>query len=273
MTDETQKIDLLSERLVKLEKEIRRLRRASVLLFALLALTILGLHLQSHRKLSADEIVAREFVVASSSGTASARMTNFPGGSGLEIYAANGERRAQLIAGGEQSALNLYTPVTSNHSASLNLFYEDKLMSSLRSDNAGSILEMHSGTANGTSNGAAILSLHRAEASFTLNGAGENVPKISMESEATHACEILGDYSPVEAHRSVLAGTVLPQPAKGIPRAALCINSPGLPVLDLRDVVGDHAILGVPPAGRVATSAASLSLTQKSGKSLHFEPR
>lgn len=272
MIPETQNRDLLTERLVRLEKEVRWMKRAGVSFAAVLALIVLAFHLRGHYRLSADTIVAQEFVLANPSGGTAARLTNFPEGSGLEIYAASGERRVQLIGGGEQAALNLYTPVTSNHSASLNLFYEDKLMSSFRSDNAGSVLELHSGASNGTANGSAILSLHRAVTSFTLNGNGENVPKISMEADASHACETLGDYSPDEAQHQAEAGLSTPSPFKGVPRVSLCIHSPGFPALNLRDVSGDHAILGIPQGSNSEGSAASLVLTQKNGKSLHLEP-
>lgn len=272
MIPETQNHDVLTQRIARLEKEVRWIKRAGMFSFAALAIIVLAFHLRGHYKLTADTMVARVFVLANSSDGPAARMTNFPEGSGLEIYAANGERRVQLIGGGEQAALSLYTPVTSNHSASLNLVYENRLMSSLRSDHAGSVLELHSGTANGVANGSAVLSLHRALTSFTLNGNGETVPKISMEADAAHACETLGDYSPAENEHDSDAGLETPSPVKGVARASLCIHSPGFPALNLRDLSGDHAILGTPEIADSEGSAASLVLRQKNGKSLHLEP-
>ncbi len=54
-----------------------------------------------------------------------------------------------------------------------------------------------------------------------------------------------------------------------------CLHSPGLLVLELVDLGGNRAVIGIPNTPDLSLeghSAASLILKQKSGSKLHVEP-
>jgi hypothetical protein len=245
--------ELVVERLHKLQKEIRRIKRLGIGVTAALAALILLYRPVTHRQVS-----AQEFVLTDALGRVRARLAFFPDGPGLEIYGASGEPRVHLVGGGEEATLNLYIPVTAERgAASVNFFRDDTVVSSFRANPATSILEMHS-AADG---GAAFLSLQGGTASLTLSSAGEGTPKVSLETNENYACATLGG-----AHEPLAGGS-------------LCLHAPGLPALELTDLKGNRAVLGIRQTADLATggppenSAASLALQHKSGKSLHLTPR
>lgn len=251
MALESQENEGLTQRIQALQKEIRRVKLAGALLLALL----LVLWLQRHRTLNAEEVVTRNLVLTDSNGQTRARMAVFPEGAGLEVYAASGERRVQLVGGGEEATLNLYLPVTAvREQAAVNFYHNDVLMSSFESDAAGGRLVLHSPADNGR----ASLSLHGTTASLTLTGAAEKVPKLQLEADQSHVCTAL--YGARESS----AG------------ASLCLNSPGLPSLELADLTGDRTAIGIPQApdlNQEQKSAASVILKLKDGKILRLAPR
>jgi hypothetical protein len=59
----------------------------------------------------------------------------------------------------------------------------------------------------------------------------------------------------------------------------LCLHSPGLPTLELVDLAGNQAVLGITQNAGLSVgksqgnSAVSLALQHKSGKSLHLAPQ
>lgn len=253
MDPETQDNQLLAERLQKLQQEVCRLRRISISGAVLLTVLILLFRLQGNRQVS-----AQEFLLTDSAGRVRAKLAMLPEGPGLEIYAASGEPRVQLVGGGEEATLNLYIPVTATRgAASVNFFQDENVLSSFRANRAASFIEMHSAA----DNGAAILALQGGAASFKLSGAGDGAPGVSLDTDAAHACAALGGAAEASAGGS------------------LCLHSPGLPVLELTDLAGNRAVLGVTQTADLSTgkphesSAASLALQHKSGKSLHITPR
>lgn len=253
MSIETREYERLAERLEKLEKQLRWIKRTGYVAAAVLAVLVLSYRLARYRQVS-----SQEFVLTDSAGRVRARLASFPEGPGLEVYAASGEPRVQLIGGGEEASLNLYTPATAGQgAASVNLFRDTALMSSFRAEPRTVLLEMHSPHGHGV----ATLALQHGTTSFTLSGAGEEAPKVSLQTDATHACAALG-------------GTA--QPAAS---GSLCLYSPGLPTLELADLRGNRAVLGIPqspapnPSKAQESSAASLALEHKSGKSVHLSPQ
>lgn len=253
MNTEPQENASLAAKLQELQNELRWIKRLSIAAAVVLAVVILHYHRLGYRS-----VIAQEFVLTDTLGHERAKLAFLPEGPGLEIYAASGERRVQLVGGGEDATLNLYVPITATSgAASVNLLHNDTMISTFRTDHGAALLEMHSVSGNG----AAVLSLRHHAASLNLTGAGEDVPKVSLESEATHACAALAG-----APGSTVGGS-------------LCLHSPGLPTLELVDLAGDRAVLGIkqttdlskgePQAG----SAASLALEHKSGKSLHLTPQ
>jgi hypothetical protein len=243
---------MVDERFQKLQKEIRWIKRLGIGVSAALAALFL-----LYRPLTYRQVSAQEFVLTDALGHARARLAFFPDGPGLEIYAASSEPRVHLVGGGEEATLNLYIPVTAEAgAASVNFFRNDTVMSSFRASSATSILEMHS-AADGE---AAFLSLQGGTASLTLSSAGEGTPKVSLETNENYACARLGGV-----HEPLAGGS-------------LCLHSPGLPALELTDLAGSRAVLGIRQIADPGTgdppenSAASLALQHKSGKSLHLTP-
>ncbi len=245
---------MLVEKVQQLQREVRRLKQAGVSVATLFVILILGFRILGHRRVSTEQLVTKDLVLTDSMGGARARLTVFPEGSGLDVYAPSGERRARLIGSGEESSLNLYIPVTAEgEAAAVNLFHNNALMSSFRSDPTGARLEMHAATPQG----AAVLAVENATASLALNGAGENVPKVLLEADATHSCATLGGMT---------------EPTVG---GSLCLHSPGLPSLELGDIAGNRAVLGIPHSTDLNTedsSAASMVLKHKSGRKVHVAP-
>lgn len=252
--------DRLVERLEELEKQMRWIKRISLIVVALLAVLFVGYRMARYR-----QVTAQEFILTDTSGRVRAKLANFPEGPGLEVYAASGESRVQLIGGGEDATLSLYIPGTAAHgTASVNFFRETTLMSSFRASPSATLLEMHSSRGNGE----AALAVQHGTTSLTLNGTGAGAPKVSLQTDATHA-------------RAALAGTDQPSGGTALPAAggSLCLYSPGLPALELTDLRGNRAVLGVPqtiPEGSdkaQENSAASLNLEHKSGKTVHLAPQ
>lgn len=237
-----------------LQGQLRWTRRIGVVVAAVLAGLIVFLHFSGRTR-----VRAQEFSLTDANGRVRARLGSFPEGPGLAIYAASGEPRVQLVGGGEDATLNLHIPGTATlGAASVNFFRDDALMSSLRADPATATLEMHS-AAQGE---AALISLQGGSASLTLSGSGDKTPKVSLETDATHACASLG------GGREPQAG------------GSFCLHSPGSPALELTDLEGNRAVLGTQQnvetnaANQQGTSAASLALQhRKSGKTLHLTPQ
>jgi hypothetical protein len=254
MNSEAHENELLLRQVQKLEREIRFLKRWAVMAaMALLALIIIFRAFDRHR-VSTQQLVAKDFVLVDSNGQARVRVAVFPDGSGMESYAANGERRVQLLGRGEEAALNLYIPATAvREAASVNLFRSNVLLSSLRGSVRGTQLEMHSQPANG----AAILALGDHSASLMLSGANDAVPKLRLSANANEAC------------------TALTGAANASAASSLCLHTPGLPSLELADLEGDKAVIGIPQSRGMNSdrnSAASLILKYKSGKRVKVAP-
>jgi hypothetical protein len=254
MNSEAHENELLLRQVQKLEREIRFTKRWAVTAaMALLALIIVFRAFDRHR-VSTQQVVTKDFVLVDNDGRARVRVAVFAEGSGMESYAANGERRVQLVGKGEEAALNLYIPATAvREAASVNLFRSNVLLSSLRGSISGTQLEMHSQPANG----AAILALQDHSASLMLSGAGDAVPKLRLSATASEACTALTGASTASAGSS------------------LCLQAPGLPSLELADLVGDRAVIGIPQGRDLngdRNSAASLILKYKSGKKVKVAP-
>lgn len=246
---------VLAAKVQDLQTQIRRLKQFMVYAGALLVALVLLLQVQAHRKVSSEQVVAKDFVMTDSLGRARARLGVFPAGSGLEIYAASGEGRVQLLGGGEEAALNLYIPITAvREAASINLFHDNVLLSSFRGDPTGARLELHSEAANGQ----AVLSLQGTTASLLLSGTDQKAPKVWLSADPSHAC-------------TALSG--LAEPFAG---GALCLHAPGLPSLELADLLGNRAVIGIPQTPDLSAegnSAALMILKHKNGNKLRVAPR
>ncbi len=246
--------EALTQRVRELEGQVRMMKElgAGALVFLLIFLV---LQFHDHRKMTTGQLVAHSVTLIDSNGTARARLAVFPEGSGLEAYAPSGERRLQLVGSGDHASLNLNIPVSAEQdAASINLLHNNDVLSSLRSGPYNSVLEMHSKPANGS----ASLSLQGTTASLSLSGADEKVPKIILSADRSQACTIL---SGVEA------------PSAG---GSLCLHSPGLPSLELADVVGNRAVVGIPHSAdlnKEEGSAASVILKHSSGSKVHMTPK
>ncbi len=225
MNSEMHENELLAQKVQELQSEIRRVKEFAIAGVALLSVLFLVVQIHDRRKLNTGQVVAKSVTLTDSDGNARVRLAMFPEGSGLEAYAASGERRVQLLASGEGATLNLNIPITAaQENASVNMLQNNVLLSSFRAGPNGGFLEMHSHAANGT----AILALQGTTASLMLSGADENVPKIWLSADRTQACTALGGVAEPGA------------------RSALCLHSPGLPSLELADVVGNRAVVGIP---------------------------
>lgn len=251
MNSDARENELLSE-IQKLQGEIRLLKRWGAIAAAGLLVLILVFRLADHHRVSTQQLVAKDFVLIDSDGRARVRVAVFPEGSGVESYAPSGERRVQLLGDGERAALNLYIPVTADHEdASVNLYRENVVLSSWHSGSSGGQLEMHSG------DGAAILSLQDKSASLMLSGTENGVPRIELNANSSQACTAMtGGASP---------------PAS----SSLCLHAPGLPSLELADLEGNRAVVGIPHSAELnadGNSAASLILKHKSGKKVKLAP-
>lgn len=255
MNSEMRENELLTTRIHQLETEIRRLKEFGIAAVVLLALLFVLTRLYDHHRLSADEVVTRAVTLADGQGQTRAKLDVFPEGSGLEIYAPNGELRAQLVGAGAQANLNLYLPVTAvQEAASVNIFHDNRLLSSLRSDVNGASLELHSKAANGS----AILNMQGTTASLLLSGADEKVPRLLLSADPNSACTALGGIEKTSAG------------------GAFCLHAPGLPSLELADLVGNRAVVGIPHSADLnleGDSAASLILKHKSGNKVHVTPQ
>jgi hypothetical protein len=253
MNSETHENESLAKRLEKLQTEIRWIKGIGIAAAAVVAGFILV-----YRHERYHSVTAQEFVLTDSLDRERAKLAFFPEGAGLEIYAASGEPRVQLVGGGEEATLNLNIPVTAvSGTASVNFFQDEALMATFRANPAAALLDIHPSA----DNGAATLSLQGGAVSLMLSGAGEGTPKASLETDATHAC-------------AALEGAAEPS-AKG----SLCLHSPGLPTLELTDLAGNRATLGVAQTADLSTrkpqdrSAASLDLEHKSGKRMQWVSR
>src|SRR5579872_2133842 len=254
MNHETQQHDLQAQ-IIELQKELRELKQFSLIGMAVVAVAVLWLQIHEQRKLKTSEVVANEITLTDSDGHPRARLAVFPEGSGLETYAPSGERRVQLIGSGEGASLNLNMPVdaSSNGAAAVNLLHNNMMVSSIRAAQDGSTLEMHSRAANGV----ALLSMLGTTASLTLSGTDEQVPKIWLSADRSRACTSLGGAA------GSMAGS------------SLCLHSPGLPTLELSDVAGNRAVVGVPQSSDLSAeddSAASVILKHKSGRKVQVKP-
>jgi hypothetical protein len=90
-----------------------------------------------------------------------------------------------------------------------------------------------------------------------LSGASDAVPKLRLSATASEACTALTGASTASAASS------------------LCLQAPGLPSLELADLVGDRAVIGIPQSRDLNSdrnSAASLILKYKSGKKVKVAP-
>lgn len=250
---EMQDHEVLSARVRELEKQVRTMKEYGAGAVALVFLFLL-LQFHDHRKMTTGQLVANSVTLLDSNGTARARLAVFPEGSGLEAYAPSGERRLQLVGSGDHASLNLNIPVTAEQdAASINLLHNNEVLSSLRSGPYNSVFEMHSKQANGS----ASLALQGTTASLSLSGADEKVPKIVLSADRNQACTILSGVETSSAGGS------------------LCLHSPGLPSLELADLVGNRAVVGVPHSADLNNeegSAASVILKHKSGSKVQVKP-
>lgn len=253
MNSETQQKDLQTQ-VLALQRELRQLKRYAFSGLVVVAVAVLLLQIHEQRKLKTSEVVANQITLTDSDGHPRVRLAVFPEGSGLETYAPSGERRVQLIGSGEGATLNLNIPVdaSSNAAAAVNLLHNNVLVSSMRVAPDGSTLEMHSKAANGT----ALLSMQGTTASLTLSGTDEQVPKVWLSANRARACTALGGGSNSAS-------------------SSLCLHSPGLPALELSDVAGNRAVVGVPQSPDLNPedeSAASVILKRRSGRKVQVKP-
>ncbi|HUO15686.1 MAG TPA: hypothetical protein VMX38_11920 [Verrucomicrobiae bacterium] len=253
MNAETNEHEFLTRRVSQLEREVARMRRLGTLAIGIFLLIIVVFRIGDHRRVSTDQVVTRDIIVNDSEGHARARMTIFPEGSGLEVFASSGERRVALLGRGEEATLNLYIPVTAyEEGASVNLFHNNTLYSSFRAGSDGGRLEMHSARANGS----ASMSLHGTTAMLTLSGADGGVPKVWLSANEDQACTALGGVSDASG--------------------SLCLHAPGLPTFELSDIAGNRAVIGIPSNPDLSTdqdSAASMILKHKSGRKVQVTPQ
>lgn len=254
MNSEMRENELLTIRINQLEKQIRRLKEFGIVATAALVLLFAVVRVHDHHDLRADRVTTGTVTLADRQGQTRAKLDIFPEGSGMEIYAPNGELRAQLIGAGAQANLNLFLPVTAvQEAASINIFHDNRVMSSLRSDLNGASLELHSKAANGS----AILGMQGTTASLMLSGADQRVPTLLLSADPNSACTALGG---VEQNG-----------AGGL----FCVHAPGLPSLELADAGGNRAVVGIPHSSDLTLdgdSAASLILKHKSGNKVHVRP-
>jgi hypothetical protein len=254
MNSEAQENERLARQVQRLQREISFMKTWGAVAAIALLLLVVGLRVSDHHRVSAQQVVAKDFVLIDSDGHARARLAVFPEGAGMEAYAASGERRVQLVGDGEQATLNLYIPVTAvREQASVNLFHNNVLLFSLSSSLNATKLEMHSQPDNGS----AILNLEGKSASLTLSGSDDRVPKIRLSASPSEAC-------------TTLTGGATPSAG-----SSLCLHSPGLPSLELADVGGDRAVIGIPQTADLnaePSSAASLILKHSSGKKVKVTP-
>lgn len=254
MNSERIENELLVAKVESLQRSIRRVVRLNLAAVTVIILFVAGFQIRSHHKLNADQVITRDFLLVDPSGNPRVRLAMLPEGSGLEVYAASGERRIQLIGGGEKATLNLFIPVTAvEDAASVNFFHDNTLLSSFETGPDGARLEMHSKATKG----AAILSLEGPSASLMLSGSDQNVPKVWLLADASRACTTLG-------------GSVDSSAA-----GSLCLHSPGLPALELVDIGGNRAVIGIPHSADLnmeGNSAASVILKKKEGNKLKVEP-
>jgi hypothetical protein len=245
--------EILAQRIVRLESQVHRLKQIGIGA-GVLVLLLLLVQIRDHRKLTTGQVVADTITLMDPTGTARVRLAVFPDGAGLETYAPSGERRVQLIGTGEGAALNLNIPVTAGQGeAAINLLHNNVVLSSFHDGPRGASLEMHSTEANGS----AVLGLQGTTASLSLSGADEKVPKIALTADRDQACTVLSGVQ---------------EPAAG---SSLCLHSPGLPSLELADVVGNRAVVGIPHSSELNNeegSAASVILKHKSGSKVQMKP-
>ncbi len=233
MDSKTSENDSLAEKLEILQNEVRWIRRIGVA--AAVFVVVFLLIYRHHRYRS---VTAQEFVLEDSLGRERAKLAFLPNGAGLQIFAASGEPRVELVGGGEEAKLDLLVPVTAESThASINLLQDRAVMATFRADG----FDLH--PAEGS--GAATLSLRRGTASLSLVGAGEGAAQVSLETDANRACA---------------ASNASPEPS---PKNAPCLHSPGLPAIELIDLAGNRTTLGVTPA---AGSAADSSKQQNSSR-------
>jgi hypothetical protein len=255
MDSQARENELLGQQVHKLQSEIRFMKRWGAVAAAALLALIVAFRVSDHHRLNTQQVVARDFVLIDSEGHARVRVAVFAEGSGMESYAASGERRVQLVGEGEKATLNLYIPVTAaREDASVNLFANNVLLSSLHSGLGGGQLEMHSQSEHGS----AILTLQDKSASLMLSGSGDDVPRIWLSANPSAAC-------------TAMKGSV--NPSAG---SSLCLHSPGLPSLELADLVGNRAVVGIPQSPDLSgegNTAASLILKHRSGKKVKVEPK
>lgn len=254
MNPDERENELLAQEVHKLQHDIRFMKRWGAIAAAGLIVLILAFRAADRHRVTTQQIVARDFVLIDSDGRARVRVAVFPEGSGMESYAASGERRVQLVGDGELAALNLNIPVTAvRESAAVNLLRNNVLLSSLRSGLSGTLLEMHSQP----SNGAVVLRLEGTSASLMMSGTAEDVPKIWLNATPSEACTAMTGVSNSSAGSS------------------LCLHSPGLPSLELNDTAGNRAVIGIPQSPDLSadrSSAALLILKQRSGKKVKVAP-
>jgi hypothetical protein len=197
----------------QLQREVLWMKRLGVAAAIVVVVFILVYRHQRYRS-----VTAQAFILEDSLGRQRAKLAFLPEGPGLEIVAASGESRVQLVGGGEEAVLNLSIPVTAAHSgASINFLQNQAVMATFRAN----LLDLHPSGGSG----AATLSLQHGGASLILSGAGEEAPKVSLETNANRACAALNGPSALPA------------------KSTLCLDSPGLPALELIDLVGNRTIL------------------------------
>lgn len=221
MDAETPANQHLAVTVAHLQNEIRWMKRMAIAA-ALVVLVAFALYRhQRYRSVS-----GQEFVLTDASGTTRARLALFPQGAGLELYAASGEKRVQLLGGGEEAKLNLYIPVTATDvSAAVNLFMNDQSTASLSANGSSAMLELHPPAEKTT----ATLALRHRGAWLTFAGDADDSPKATLGIDAGNSCVVL-DGAVFPARNGVVP------PAKG----ALCMHSPGLPALELHDRAGKN---------------------------------
>jgi len=243
----------LLERIRTLEKQNKWMMRVGIAVGALLTVGVLVLNHAVH-----GEVTAQHFVLKDSNGRTRGELAMSPEGPALELYAASGEPRAEMVGGGQDASLNFYIPITTSQprAASINFFMEKARMSSISADAKGTYLDLHSADGSAT----AQLSSQEGISLFELRGAGRGSPKIALKADSNHSCAMLSSAAQPEANES------------------LCLDSDGLPAIKLADAAGNRATLGVgykmdaQAKEPTETSAASLVLEQKDGKVLWSMP-
>lgn len=204
----------LTETVAQLRKQVRWLQRIGI---ASAVIAVVGFLVYRHQRYRS--VRGQEFVLTDEQGTTRAKLALFPEGAGLELFAASGEERVQLVGGGEDAQLNLYLPVTATRTAAaINFFQNTALTATWRANSSSASLEL----SPPADHDRASLALRRGRASLTFMGTETGSPQATLGIDAGNSCVVLD-------------GTVAP-----VAKSELCLRSPGLPALELTDLSGKN---------------------------------